>query len=422
MIELESRNPQDARKEIIERQRDIMRYCEIENREMDEDEQMIYNQLEGLWHGLDLHQEQVRAGGPLGPTLPIGGSGSESIRVAGEYQTRDLKQLVESRGAYRPDTKVSAERKALRKYLKLGLSSLSENEYRDLFMDDSASGGFAVTPYQVLQEYLVGLNDRVRLRQQSRIQVMETAETLRIADLISPSAPTWGAELSAGATDTTMAFTARDWTPHPASQVIKVSKKLLRARGDIENLVREQSTEQMSILLEESYFQGTGSNRPLGLFVASDLGIPTSRDIQTATTGAVKADDLYNVKKTLSPQYRVGARWYATPEFEYRVSVLKTGSGAYIFQPSLQDGTPGRLLGYPLEVTEFAPGSDWNSGDYVAILGNPKRYLITDAMSGFAIQVLLELYAAENKTGFHVRFESDGNITDPNGWVRLQIK
>jgi len=178
----------------------------------------------------------------------------------------------------------------------------------------------------------------------------------------------------------------------------------------------------MSQALEEAYFVGSGVNRPLGIFTASSQGIPTSQDTETATTAAVKGDDLYNCIKSLPKKYRRGARWFASREFEYRVSVLKSGDGNYMFSPSLDKGVPGNLLGYPLEISDFAPGDDWASGDYVACLGNPQRYLIVDALSGFQVQVLIELYASQNRNAYHIRMESDGNVTKAESWVRLKLK
>ena len=114
--------------------------------------------------------------------------------------------------------------------------------------------------------------------------------------------------------------------------------------------------------------------------------------------------------------------WFLSREAQYRIALLKDGMGNYLLQRGLAAGPPDTLLGYPVTVSEYMTGSDWNSNDYIAVFGNPRFYLICDSMSGFQIQTLVELYAKTNQNAYHVRFESDGNITDPNAWVRLQLR
>jgi HK97 family phage major capsid protein len=418
-------NIETEKKQILKTQEKMIDLVKAEGREdFTVKEQAEFSKLESRYEYLVSMQQNAGRQGrnlfqqedPMGENRAIA---SQSGIILGEYRTEDLKRFVESRGYGWSDG--TTRRANYNKYLKLGLNGLREEETRDLMMDVSTKGGFAITPVSVAMEYITDLNEVTPLRNQARKELMEHAHTLRIADITDPQRPQWTEELSAGPTDSTMAYSGRDYTPHPIAMELLVSKKQVRARPDTDNLVRERSIEQMSQALEEAYFVGSGSNQPLGIFTASSMGIPESQDVETATT-ALKGDDLYNCIKSLPKKYRRGARWFASREFEYRVSTLKSGDGNYLFSPSLEKGTPGSLLGYPLEISDFAPGDDWASGDYIACLGSPSNYLVVDAMSGFQVQVLIEKYAHQNRNAYHIRFETDGNIVRAESWVRLKLK
>jgi HK97 family phage major capsid protein len=169
-----------------------------------------------------------------------------------------------------------------------------------------------------------------------------------------------------------------------------------------------------------AYLNGEGVNSPLGIFVDSDLGIISGRDRETGTAETVKADDLIDAVSDLKAQYRRKCVWIASREFERRCRKLKSGDGAYLLVNSLASGVPNTLLGYPLHISGYAP-STWSSGEYMAILIDPKKYWIADQLS-IQIQVFTELYAETNQNGYIFRMETDSAPIDELAAVRIKLK
>jgi HK97 family phage major capsid protein len=233
------------------------------------------------------------------------------------------------------------------------------------------------------------------------------AETLGQVSLeADPADPTWTTELLIGSEDSTMAFGKRTLTPHPLAQFIKVSNTLLR-KTDAERLVRERLAYKIAVVAESAYMTGTGSGQPLGIFVTSSDGIPSTRNTTAASTTVFTADELVNVKYALKPQYRGPASWILHRDVVKYCAKLKDGEGRYLLQPMGFAGQMAEtILGIPFNESEYAP-STFTSGLYLAALGDWSFYYIADSLD-ISIQRLVELYAATNQTGFISRYEGDG--------------
>jgi HK97 family phage major capsid protein len=88
----------------------------------------------------------------------------------------------------------------------------------------------------------------------------------------------WTTELGTGSEDTAMRFGKREFVPNPLAKRLKISKKLLRnSTMPIENIVRDRLAYKLGITLEKNYLTGNGAKKPLGVYIASNDGIPTSR-------------------------------------------------------------------------------------------------------------------------------------------------
>jgi HK97 family phage major capsid protein len=158
----------------------------------------------------------------------------------------------------------------------------------------------------------------------------------------------------------------------------------------------------------------------LGIFTASDNGIPTSRDVSTGNTATeIRFDGLKEAEYSLKSAYRRLAQWIFHRDAIKQISKLKDGEGRYIWQPSVQIGQPDRLLNMAINESEYAPNT-FTTGCYVGILGDFRNYWIVDALT-MTIQVLLELYAAKNQNGYISRAESDGMPVLGEAFSRVKL-
>lgn len=332
----------------------------------------------------------------------------------------------------------TAETKAIRtawkKYLKGGQMVLSPDEIKAYQADNPVGGGFLVSPQDFVRDIILLVKDNVYMRQVSTIYTVDRAESLGIPSVeTDPSDADWTAELLVGGTESTMAFGKRELRPHPAAKLITVSNKLLRNSAmDPESIVMDRMAYKMAVTQEKAFLTGTGANQPLGVFTASALGVPTSRDVTAATTTAVAADDFISTKYALKSQYQGRASWIMHRDVVAATRKLKDNNLNYLWTTGLTSfggatgpgnglqGTPERLLDCPIYMSEYAPNT-FTTALYMAVLADWKWYYIADSLD-MQWQVLDQRYAELNQTGYIARSETDGMPVLAEAFSRLILK
>ena len=220
-----------------------------------------------------------------------------------------------------------------------------------------------------------------------------------------------------------MSFGKRELTPHPAARLLKVSNKLIRAAFlDAEKIVSDRLVYKHSIVQENGFLNGSGSNQPMGVFTAATagFGISTSRDVSTGNTAtAFTADGLIEALYSLKAQYRRKATWIFHRDGVKKIRKMKDGEGNYIWQMGLTANKPDTILNCPYCESEYCPNT-FTTGKYVGIIGDFKHYWIADALN-IQIQRLVELFAANNQVGFIGRIECDGMPTVEEAFSRVTL-
>lgn len=310
-----------------------------------------------------------------------------------------------------------------RRFLAGGIPALDGSLRDALQMDSDTGGGYLLAPQQFQAELIMGLDDEVFMRRISRIlPPITNAESLGAPSLDNDLSDTeWTTELSVGTEDTTMSFGKRELRPHPNRKRIKVSKTLLRRSPmPVEAIIRERMVYKFGTGMEYNYLLGDGTQKPLGIFVASANGIPTTRDVSSGNTATeIRGDGLVNAKYSLKAQYRRNAQWVFHRDAVKQISLLKDGEGRYMWIPSVRDGEPDRILNLPYNESEYAPNT-FTTGKYVGILGDFRYYWIVDALS-LSIQVLDQLYAETNQNGYIGQIESDGMPVLDEAFARVKL-
>ena len=231
----------------------------------------------------------------------------------------------------------------------------------------------------------------------------------------------WTPEVSASdiSEDDTARFGSREMTPHGLSKLVKASNKLIRSSAiGIEAFVAQRIAYRFAITEEKAFLTGTGSQRPLGLFVASNDGIPTSRDVTASATTSFTADDLIDTKESLKDPYQRAADWLLHRDCRKRIRKLKDGNGQYLWAPGLQ-GQPDTLLERPIRSSEYAPNT-FTTGQYVLVFGDFKFYWIQDSLA-LEVQRLNELFALKNQVGWVARRETDAMPVLSEAFARLKL-
>lgn len=215
-----------------------------------------------------------------------------------------------------------------------------------------------------------------------------------------------GGTLSFG--DATFAQTLLD--AHKLHVAIKVTEELLYDNAfGLENYIVTQFGKALANAEEDAFLNGDGKGKPLGLFATEGGGTVTQ-----TLTAALKSDDIINLVYALKRPYRKNASFIMNDKTIAEIRKLKDSNNAYIWQESYQAGEPGRLLGYPVHTSAFAPVDAIAFGDY-------SYYNIGDrGTRSFA--ELRELFAGNGMVGYVAKERVDGKLILPEAVQILKLK
>lgn len=312
-------------------------------------------------------------------------------------------------------------RQSFRSYLRGGLMNLGHEEQRSLQAANDQLGGGLIAPMQFVARLIKGIDDEVFVRRYAEKVTVVSSQSLGMPTLSTDLGDAdWTTELATGSEDD-VRIGGRELKPSPIAKRVKVSNKLLaQATLDPEALVMQRGVYKMGITQEKAFLTGNGVDRPLGVFTASDKGVPTSRDYSAGnTTTAIGSDAIIGCKYNIKGAYWPKLRWLFHRDALAQVAKLKDGTGQYLWRESLRVGEPDRLANIPLDMSEYAPNT-FTTGQYVGLLADWSQYMIADALD-VTVQRLVELYAETNQVGFIFRQESDGMPVLAEAFSRLQL-
>jgi len=160
---------------------------------------------------------------------------------------------------------------------------------------------------------------------------------------------------------------------------------------------------------------------PTGLFVtATKTG---SRE----TAGAnIATDDIIGLVYDLKRPYRAKASFIMNDKIVAEIRKLKDDNKQYLWQPSLQQGEPDRLLGYPVYTSVYAPllttdAGERNAGAAIIAFGDMSYYNIADR-GARSVQILKEIKALSGMTVMKVTERMDGRLILPEAVEVLKLK
>ena len=281
-----------------------------------------------------------------------------------------------------------------------------------------ANGGFLV-PTEFEKQIVTALDENNVIR--SVANVIKTAAERKIPVAASHVAAQWTAENGAY-TESNPTFAQKAIDAYKETALAKVSIELLQdSMFSVEAYLANEFGRAFGILEEEAFCVGTGTGQPTGIFNAYDDDAPVGGEINviTATSGAVKGDDLISLVYALKAPYRKNAKFLMKDSSVAEIRKLKDGNGVYMWQPSLQAGQPDKLLGYDLLTSAYAPEIAANA--LPVAFGDFHSYWISDR-SGITIQRLNELYSANGQVGFIATKRCDGKTILHEGIQLLKVK
>jgi len=199
--------------------------------------------------------------------------------------------------------------------------------------------------------------------------------------------------------------------------MIKVSEELLNdSVFSLESYISKEFARRIGNKEEESFFIGDGSGKPTGILAATggaQLGVTA------ASATAITIDEVLDLFYSLKTPYRNRAAFVMNDATVKAIRKLKDGNGQYLWQPSLQAGTPDTILNRPLYTSAYVPTIA--SAAKTVAFGDFSYYWVADRQ-GRTFKRLNELFAVTGQVGFVATQRVDGKLILPEAIKILQQK
>jgi len=177
-----------------------------------------------------------------------------------------------------------------------------------------------------------------------------------------------------------------------------------------------------------AFVNGTGIDQPLGFLssptsLSNDAARPFgtlqyTASGETSGLGAAPEIQLIDLVHSVKSGLRQGATWVMNAGTLAEVRKLRTSDGAFLWQPSLVESQPDRLLGYPVVEAEDMPNIA--SGNTPIAFGNFRAgYLIAERS---ATQILRDPFTNKPFVHFYATKRVGGQVLDSEAIKLFRIE
>ncbi|QNO14134.1 phage major capsid protein [Alkalicella caledoniensis] len=199
--------------------------------------------------------------------------------------------------------------------------------------------------------------------------------------------------------------------------MIKVSEELLNdSVFNLGNYIAREFARRIGNKEEDAFFTGDGSGKPTGILAATG---GAQIGVTAASATAITVDEILDLFYSLKSPYRNKSVFVMNDATIKAIRKLKDGQGQYIWQPSLQAGTPDTILNRPVYTSSYVPTIAASAKSI--IFGDFGYYWVADRQ-GRVFKRLNELYAATGQVGFVATQRVDGKLILPEAIKVLQQK
>jgi HK97 family phage major capsid protein len=169
--------------------------------------------------------------------------------------------------------------------------------------------------------------------------------------------------------------------------------------------------------LNKAYTDGDGSGKPTGILAASG-GASTGKTAASAT--AITKSEIIDLVHSVDPAYRVPEAAFMLNDatLAYILKLDQTTNVAPIWQPSFQEGIPGKILGYNYVINQDFPTIA--TGNKTIAFGDWSKYFIRN-VQGFGMVRLKERFADQLADGFLGWLRTDGKLVNTSA-IKLLVQ
>jgi HK97 family phage major capsid protein len=187
---------------------------------------------------------------------------------------------------------------------------------------------------------------------------------------------------------------------------------------NLSSYIADSFGQAMSELEDLGFLKGTGhaNNQPEGILNGTKI-----TRFNTGAANSFTADDAIKVAYAVPAQYRQRGSYLVNSQTELAMRLMKGSDGQYLWQPSLQAGTPATFNGRPVyNVDNMDSGA--TTGKELMVFGDfASAYRIYDRKGGMITRIN-ELYIEDGLVGFKYKRRVGGGIVRPNALRVLKVQ
>lgn len=291
-----------------------------------------------------------------------------------------------------------------------------------------ADGGYAV-PKVIDQAIVKKLVDLSPVRQVATVVAIGTSNYKRLADIGGTSSGWVGETAARNATNTPqlaeISPTMGELYANPqATQVM-----LDDVQFDAESWLAASVAEEFARAEGAAFISGDGTNKPTGFLAGTPVATADAgrawgvlQFVASGQAAALPAANTYadkyiEIVHSLKAGYRQGAVWMCNKTMLGELRKVKTSDNAYLWQPSVQAGTPATFLGYGVVEAEDMPAVGANA--FPLAFGNfGTGYLIVDRMG---VRTLRDPYTNKPYVGFYTTKRVGGVVQNSEAIKLLKV-
>ena len=282
-----------------------------------------------------------------------------------------------------------------------------------LSIGEDAEGGYLV-PDEYERKLIERLDDEVFFRKMAN--VIRTAGGDRKIPVVTGHGEAAWMDEGEQFKESDDTFGQTSISAYKLGTLIKVSDELLNdSVFDVPSYISREFARRIGAKEEEAFFVGDGKGKPTGLFdktAGADTGV-------TVAGISITFDDVMDLFYSLRAPYRNKASWLLNDSTVKAIRKLKDGNGNYIWQPSVKEGEPDRILNRPYKTSIYVP--EIAAGNRVIAFGDYSYYWIAERQ-GRSFKRLNELYATTGQVGFLACERLDGKLILSEAIKTLDIK
>jgi HK97 family phage major capsid protein len=194
--------------------------------------------------------------------------------------------------------------------------------------------------------------------------------------------------------------------------------------ANLVSLVQEIVGAKFAEMEDDAFAAGNGTSRPFGLATRATVGgaIPAAQGV-TAAASAVVADQLKQMPYLISSRFANNGVYLASDDATQAIALLKDSTSNYLWQPSMQEGQPARLFGYPFYRVSGLPAMNATTTfvDPSVLFGDMNAGYMIAQRQQITVQRLDERYADQGLVGFLFKQRVGGDVIRPAAFAKYLL-